>query len=203
MVVACLFAACGHGSASVREPGAGDRGVATHAAFPEDEDTVRPAYDRDALERALAAEQAAVAAGEHSVGELGADAGGDGDALRAAIADLAVRRRFLAMLVACRDAGRRCPPRLDDPPWSYDVEGTAAPKLDTALRFDLEDWRKVAAELHGRACACRTLACVDSMTVAIGELEKRPMPDVEGDETASTSITRARECLFGLRGETR
>jgi hypothetical protein len=56
----------------------------------------------------------------------------------------------------------------------------------------------VAAELHGRACACRTTACVATMNDAIDRLEPRPMQDVRGDETASLSLTRARECLTRL-----
>jgi hypothetical protein len=82
----------------------------------------------------------------------------------------------------------------------FDIEGSTDPKLDTALRFDVASWQKLSAELFGRACACRTLACVDSMFVAIEGLETRPMPDVQADETASQSITRARECLYRLRG---
>ena len=49
----------------------------------------------------------------------------------------------------------------------------------------------------------RTLACVDSLGVAIDELEPRPMPEVQGDEAATASLTRARGCLFRLRGKTR
>ncbi len=39
------------------------------------------------------------------------------------------------------------------------------------------------------------------MDVAINQLETRPMQDVRGDETATVSITRARECLVWLRGK--
>jgi hypothetical protein len=39
------------------------------------------------------------------------------------------------------------------------------------------------------------------MAVAIEQVESRPMPDVQGDETATQSITWARECLFRLRGK--
>jgi hypothetical protein len=173
-----------------RSPSAGDTGITTHAAFPDDEDAVTPTYDKAELEAALAAERAAL---EKPVAED--DYG--------AVADAAVRHRFVASLEECQASGRRCPPRLDDPAWSYDVEGSGAPKLDTQLRFDLEDWRKVAAELHGRACACRTIACVDSLGVAIDVLEKRPMPDVEADDTAAASIARARTCLMRLRGRVR
>jgi len=73
--------------------------------------------------------------------------------------------------------------------------------VTATLRFDLESWRALAAELHGRACACRTLACVDSVGVAIDQLETRPMPQVASDDAAATAITRARECLFRLRGK--
>ncbi len=148
-----------------------------------DEDRFEPHYDQQDLDKALAAERALV--------ETTADP-----------ADQAVRRRFVASLESCSKDGRRCPPRLDDPAWSFDPDGVADPKLDTPLRFDLDDWRLVAAELHGRACACRTIACVDSMFVAIARLETRPMPEVEADEVASLSITRARECLARLRGLT-
>jgi hypothetical protein len=73
--------------------------------------------------------------------------------------------------------------------------------MTAALRFDLDSWRGLAAELHGRACACRTLACVDSVGIAIDQLETRPMPEVQSDDAATTAITRARECLFRLRGK--
>ncbi|MGE5186066.1 MAG: hypothetical protein ACM31C_28615 [Acidobacteriota bacterium] len=188
--LAYLLAACG-GLPPSRAPHAGDQGEVTHSTFHADDDEPRPSYSRGELERTLSAERTAIAAVDAS--ELDP----------AALADLHVRERFAASLEVCRDTGHRCPPRLDDPKWSYDVEADADPKLDAPLRFDLDDWRKIADELHGRACACRTLACVDSLFVAIGALEKRPMPDVEADEIASASITRARECLFRLRGEKR
>nr|MDQ3366399.1 hypothetical protein [Myxococcota bacterium] len=126
------------------------------------------------------------------------------DQLRVARADLAVRRRFIAALEACERAGRWCPPRLDDPAWAFDPDPDrpVAPPLDAPLRFDVASWRTIALELFGRACACRTLGCVDSVGVAIDQLEPRPMPAVQGDEAASLSITRARECLFRLRGKT-
>ncbi len=205
--LAYLLAACGHGSVPPRapgadEPGGGEPGLATHSEFAAD-DAVRPGYDASELERTLAAERAAIEAAERHASELADEPRNDGGELQLALADLGVRRRFVASLEVCRAEGRRCPPRLDDPAWSFDVDGTADPRLDTPLRFDLDDWRKIASELHGRACACRTLGCVDSLTVAIDALEKRPMPDVEADEVAAASITRARECLFRLRGETR
>ena len=162
------------------------------------QDDYKPTYDKAELQKALTAERTAEEAGEQRVREL--EDKGDYDQLRIATADLAVRRRFIASLAACAANGVTCPPRLDDPAWSFDFEANVDPKLDTKLRFDLESWQKVAAELHGRACACRTITCVDSMFTAIDRLETRPMPDVQGDEAASLSITRARECLYRLRG---
>ncbi|HEV7555145.1 MAG TPA: hypothetical protein VGO00_06825, partial [Kofleriaceae bacterium] len=80
-------------------------------------------------------------------------------------------------------------------------DSDAKPPLDAALRFDREDWIKLASELHGRACACRTVACVDSLTAVIDQMETQPTRDVQGDETAAQSIVWARECLFRLRGK--
>ena len=167
-----------------------------------DEVRYRPTYGKAELQRALISERGAEARGEALVGELETKDGTD-DRLRLASADLAVRRRFIASLEACEASGRYCPPRLDDPPWTFDPDPDVQqpPKLDTPLRFDLASWQKIASELHGRACACRTLACVDSMAVAIEQLEPRPMPEVQGDEAATQSIAWARECLFRLRGK--
>ena len=168
-----------------------------------DEDLYKPSYGKPELQRALITERGAEATGERLVTELEASAASD-DRLRVAVADLAIRRRFIASLEACERSGQACPPRLDDPTWAFDPDpdgGPQAPRIDAPLRFDLESWQKVAAELHGRACACRTIACVDSMGVAIDQLEPRAMPEVQGDEVASQSITRARECLFRLRGK--
>jgi hypothetical protein len=172
-----------------------------------DEDRYTPGYGKPELSKALIAERGAEATAEKVVAELEAketlDTAGE-DRLRVAAADLAVRRRFIAALEACEASGRWCPPRLDDPPWAFDPDPDrpTAPPLDAPLRFDEESWRKITAELHGRACACRTIACVDSVGVAIDQLEPRPMAQVQGDEAASLSITRARECLFRLRGKT-
>jgi hypothetical protein len=166
-----------------------------------DEDEVRPTYGKADLEKQLIAERGAEATNERRVADF--ETKGDDDALRVAVADLAVRRRFIAALEACQAGGHLCPPRLDDPPWKFDLAADGAkPPLDAPLRFDLEDWQKVTAELHGRACACRTIACVDSVGVVIDQLETKPMQDVQADETAIASITHARECLFRLRGKT-
>jgi hypothetical protein len=167
------------------------------------EDTLyKPPYGKPELEKALIAERGAEATDEKNVSELEAKEAYD-DRLRFAQADLAVRRRFIASLETCQDSGRACPPRLDDPPWAYDPDPDrpTPPPLDAPLRFDLGSWKKIAVELHGRACACRKQACVDSMQVVIDDLEARPMKDVQGDDEATQEIAWARECLFQLRGK--
>jgi hypothetical protein len=176
----------------------------THSALA-DEDIYKPSYGKAELQKALIAERGVEASAQRRLTDLEgrpSDPATD-DQVRVATADLAVRRRFMASLEACDTAGRLCPPRLDDPPWGFDLDGGhgAPPPMTAALRFDLEGWRALAAELHGRACACRTLGCIDSVGVAIDQLEALPKSAIEGDETASTSITRARECLFRLRGK--
>jgi len=170
-----------------------------------EDDLYEPAYGKPELRAALTAERALAVTAERLVGDLAAqqpDAPVD-DQLRNAVADLAVRRRFIATLEACEADGRWCPPRLDDPAWTFALD--AAPPVDppmtAILRFDLASWRVLAAELHGRACACRTMACVDGVGVAIDQLEIRPVPQVQGDEAATVSVARARECLFRLRGK--
>ena len=200
MLLVVAVVGCTHGSGTPAPHAGGDTGIATHDTLaPEDE--YQPSYGKADLEKALISERAAESTAEKAV--MDADFKGDDDARLAAAADLEVRRRFIASLEACQASGYTCPPRLDEPAWSYDPASDADPKLDAPLRFDAGDWQKVAAELQGRACACRTRACVDSMEVAIARLESRPMQDVRGDETASRSITWARECLTRLRGKAR
>jgi hypothetical protein len=202
LTVLAFLAACGGGAPAARLPeSAGEPGQLA------DEDRFEPSYDKRALQEALIAERAQEATAERRVAELeprAIDEAGR-DRLRVATADLAVRRRFIASLEACEVSGRWCPPRLDDPVWSYDHDGDRldAPPVAAPLRFDLASWRVLAAELFGRACACRTRVCVESVSVAIDVLERRPMPEVQGDELASLAITRARECLFRLRGKRR
>ena len=195
-----LLAACS-GPAAFKPPVASpDQGDTTHAELATD-DNFKPSYGKADIEKALIAERGKEASAERAITELearGSDA--SDEQLRSAVADLAVRRRFIASLEACQETGRTCPPRLDEPAWTFDVVGTANPPLDVPLRFDLSSWQRVTAELHGRACACRTLDCVDSVGVAIDQVETRPMAEVQGDETASQSLTWARECLFRLRG---
>lgn len=197
------FLGCG-GGGPARIP---DQQVGSGAKLADDDQFV-PTYGKAELQRALIAERGAEATGERQVHEVealvaaGSTMAGS-DRLRVALADLAVRRRFLATLESCDAQGQWCPPRLDDPPWMFDPDPDAGgtPPLDAPLRFDVDSWRVVAAELHGRACACRTMGCIDSLNVAIEQLEKRPMPAVQGDDAASLSVTRARECLFRLRGK--
>ena len=199
--VLCLVvaAACG-GSTPGPQHAGGDTGITTHQQLAA-ADEFEPSYTKPDLEKALIAERAAEATGEKAV--MDADLKGDDDGKRAAAADLAVRRRFIESLETCQSQGRNCPPRLDEPAWTYDASSDADPKLDTPLRFDLDDWQKVTAELHARACACRTAACVASMDAAIDQLETRPMKEVRADETSSQSVTRARECLTRLAGRAR
>lgn len=192
LALALAFAACRTGST----PKSQDTVTITHSSTFGDDD-LKPTYDKPELQRTLASERAAVAALEKKVAELETDS----DAQLVAVQDLAVRRRFVAALEACDGSGRVCPPRLDEPAWSYDIDKDGDPKLDTTLRFDVESWRKVAAELHGRACACRTLSCTETVGVAIDRLETRPMPDVQSDDAAALSIVRARDCLYRLRGK--
>lgn len=196
-MVAAFLAACSGGrrGRTTEDPGGSHGQLAA-------EDRFVPSYGKPELQKALIAERAAEATGERIVAELEAKSGDVRDQLRVAVADLAVRRRFIAMLEACEASGASCPPRLDDPSWTFDPDPdtVVAPPLTSALRFDVESWRTIGTELHGRACACRTISCVDSLGVAIDQLEKRPIADVQGDEAASGSITRARECLFRLRG---
>jgi hypothetical protein len=184
-----------------------DPGVARHATLADD-DSDRPSYGKAELQKALIAERGVEATLERQVAELedrldGAQGPALDDPFRVASADLAVRRRFLTTLEICDATGRWCPPRLDDPPWAYDPDPdqSSDPPLSAVLRFDLASWRTITAELYGRACACRTLACVDSVGIAIDELEPRPMPIVQDDDQATIEITRARECLFRLRGK--
>jgi hypothetical protein len=197
-----LLGACGGAPARPTGPGTVDD-TSSGGGELAGEDLYAPSYGKPELEQALASERSAVTAAEAALAKL-ADSGGTDDEVRVATADLAVRRRYVAALEACRDAGRSCPPRLDEPSWAYDPDpdtpGATAPPIDAPLAFDLAGWRAITSELFGRACACRTIACVDSMTVAIDVLEARPAPDVDGDEAAAQSVTRARACLFRLRG---
>ena len=200
--VALAFLGCGGGNTNrtefVTAPDLAPGSFAPEGAYV-------PTYGKAELQKALFAERGAEATGERVVGELEAKVtdGPTNDRWRIARADLEVRRRFIRSLETCESAQRDCPPRLDDPTWSYDPDPdvVVAPKVDAELRFDVASWQKLAAEMFGRACACRTIACVDSVGVAIDQLEVRPMAAVQGDETASLSVTRARECLFRLRGK--
>jgi hypothetical protein len=199
--------ACAGGGATqppAAEPGQRSSGELGELAA---EDRYQPSYDKPELSRALIAERAAEASAERQVTELEDRPASPAttDQLRVALADLGVRRRFIRTLEACEAVGAWCPPRLDDPAWAFDPDPDAdrrvEPPVTSTLRFDLDSWRTLAAELHGRACACRTLACVDSLGVAIDQLERRPMPQVRDDDAATASVTRARECLFRLRGK--
>jgi hypothetical protein len=172
--------------------------ITVHTEMAAD-DEPPPPYERAELAKALAAEREELARADEQVRDVEGKVTEEGH-LGVVLANAAVRRRFVRMLELCDTTKRMCPPRLDERPWSYAVDSDTDPPLDTLMRFDLESWRKVAAELHGRACTCRTIDCIDSAEAAIARLEVRPMPDVQADEEASTSITRARDCLMRLRG---
>jgi hypothetical protein len=197
------LAAC-HPSDTYRPPPPVDNGEHVPTAELAGDDDFAPAYGKPELEKALIAERAAEARQERAITDAQTNSieASTNDQLRAQIADLAVRRRFIASLEACQSRQRNCPPRLDEPAWVYDLDDAdAKPPLDTPLRFDRDTWQKLAIELHGRACACRTISCVDGVGVVIDQLEGKPMLDVQGDESASESITRARQCLYRLRGK--
>jgi hypothetical protein len=194
LAVAGCLAACG--GTPVRPP-VTPAPDTPHGDFADD--TVKPGYGKAELDPALASERGKLAAIEQQIASLEA-VPTTGDQLRSALGDLAVRRRFIATLEACASTGRDCPPRLDEPAWTYDPETDSKVPLDTMVRFDLEDWQKVAGELYGRACACRTLVCIDSVDRAIGQLETQPTRDVQDDDTAALAIVHARECLARLRG---
>lgn len=192
------LAACKSGGSPA---GAGFDDVNYHTALADDDGGEPPptAYDKSDVQKALIAERGAEAKAEQHIVEL--ESAGDPDPLNAAQADLAVRRRFIATLETCEATSHYCPPRLDEMTWSFTVESDGDPKLDVPLRFDLASWQKVAGELHGRACACRTVGCLDSVNEAIARLETRPMEDVRADETASIEITRGRDCINRLLGK--
>jgi hypothetical protein len=196
IVLLLILASCKHGSTPA-PPSSSTTAAEEHTSFA-DEDPPPP-YDKAALGVALIAERGAEAKAEQVVND--AEAAGDEERLQRAIADLAVRRRFIAILEVCDAQTRLCPPRLDEPSWPYLADSDEDPKLETPLRFDVDSWRKVTAELHGRACACRTLACIDGMDAMLTRLESRPMQEVQADESASSGLTGARDCLMRLRGK--
>ncbi|MCX5741307.1 MAG: hypothetical protein NT062_02280 [Proteobacteria bacterium] len=202
LLVTLVTSGCG-GTSTYHPPTAGDQGEHNAAELAGDDD-FKPTYGAAELDRALIAERGAEATAERVIHDLVAREQdvATSDPLRIAIGDLAVRRRFIAALEACRASGRVCPPRLDEPAVNFDFDrDTEVVPLDAPLRFDLASWQAITTELHGRACACRTLLCVDAVGVAIDQLESRPMPEVQGDEVASLALTRARTCLFRLRGK--
>jgi hypothetical protein len=189
-----LLTACGHGAAS--QPPVAPVGPAGELA-PDDEPP--PTYGRAEIQSALTYERGVESALLRQLEEL--DAADDDSRRGEVVADLAVRRRAIAILERCDANGRMCPPRLDVPNWEHPVDADRDPTLDVPLRFDLDGWRKVASELHWRACGCRTAQCIESVEVAIADLEVRPMTDVQQDDTALISIVRARECLMRLAGK--
>jgi hypothetical protein len=193
-----LLTACGHGAAP--QPEVAPAGPASELA-PDDEPP--PSYGSAEIRSALTYERGVEAALLRQLEEL--DAADDSIVTPPrrgeVVADLAVRRRAIAILERCDANGRMCPPRLDAPAWEHAVDAENDPTLDVPLRFDLEGWRKVASELHWRACGCRTSQCIESIEVTIARLETRPMADIQQDDAALTSVVRARECLMRLAGK--
>lgn len=190
IVLLLVLAACKHGST----PATTDI-QDVHTTLADDTEPA-PSYDTAALQKALIAERAGEARDESLVAEAG-----DPELRAAWMANLAVRRRFIRTLELCESKQRLCPPRLDDPAWPYTADSEGDPKLEAPLRFDLASWQQVAAEIHGRSCACRTMACLDSMEVVISRLEIRPTDEVQADDTANLELTLARECMARLRGK--
>jgi hypothetical protein len=175
------LAACGPGAPPQAGPGADV--ITYHKAELSEDDEPPPKYHRSDLEDVIDAERARVAAMSDE----------DRD-------NILVRKRFIETLELCKATGTSCPPRIDEPAWTFEADSDTDPKLETPLRFDVDSWRKVSTELHGRACACRTIGCIDTLEVAIQRLEVRPMPEVQSDDFAAIEIVRARDCLARLRG---
>jgi hypothetical protein len=172
----------------------------TQAAQIDPEATeVQPTYGKQELERVLAEErQAHVAAQAVLDGLMGQRGKAVEISLR--LADLGVQARFLETLESCKARGVWCPPKLGMT-WTI-RDGVDVPvSLDSDVRFDLTSWRKLTTELWARSCDCRSMTCVDAMTVTIDALEPRPTPEVQGDEEASAALTAARTCLWRLRGK--
>lgn len=167
-----------------------------------DEDRYVPSYGKPDLQRALTVERQADTDADRKIAELERR---DADPVTIAIAraDRAVRQRFIVALETCEATGRLCPPQLDERAFDFALDGDRPPPLAATLRFDLASWRTIADELFGRACGCRTVTCIDGVMAAIGQLEVRPMPEVAADPQATLSITRARSCLYRLRGKRR
>lgn len=175
------LAACGPGAPP--QAGTGADVITYHKAELSDDEEPPPKYHRSDLDDVLEAERAKLAAMSDE----------DRD-------NILVRKRFIQTLELCKTTGTNCPPRIDEPAWTFEADSAGDPKLDSPLRFDVDSWRKLATELHGRACACRTVGCVDTVEVAIQRLEVRPTPDVQSDDFAAIEIVRARDCLARLRG---
>lgn len=161
---------------------------------------VAPSYGRAELERAIGEERRAQADGKAAIEALQTQRGKSLE-LATALADQGVRERYLEALETCRDHRMWCPPKLGLS-WTFHDDAADVPvSLEAELRFDLQSWRKLAAELWARGCDCRTMRCVDAMTHTVDVLESRPLADVQGDHEASTAVTGARTCLWRLRGK--
>jgi hypothetical protein len=172
----------------------------TQAAQIDPEATeVVPTYGKHELERVIGEERQAHAAAQSVLASL-MDQRGKAVEIALRLADLGVQERYLETLESCKARGVWCPPKLGMA-WTI-REGVDVPvSLDTEVRFDLQTWRAVTAELWARGCDCRSMTCVDAMTQTIDALEPRPTPEVQGDQEASAALTAARTCLWRLRGK--
>src|ERR1700733_14361185 len=140
LAIAAVAAACG-GPQRAEIPGRDDSANLTTGATlaPQDDDEPRPSYTKDQLERARTAGGGPEAPDEQRVPASPDDA--------ALAADLAVRRHFIESLESCQAANHQCPPRLDDPKWTWDPTSSAIdpdkPPISSPLRFDLDSRPKI------------------------------------------------------------
>lgn len=178
-----------------------ERYVEPTKATPVDPEAVEvvPTYSRQEMERVLAEERQAHTAAQAVLASLMEQRGRSVE-IALKLADVGVQARYLEGLEACRARGVWCPPKLGMA-WTIREEQAVPVSLDAEVRFDLTSWRALASELWARGCDCRSMTCVDAMTQTIDELEKQPMPEVQGDPEAAASITAARTCLWRLRGK--
>ncbi len=160
---------------------------------------VQPTYSRQDMERILADERAAATAAAATLTSL-MDQRGKSIEISLRLADLGVQQRYIEALESCRARSVWCPPKVGLTWTIRELEQDVPVSLDAELRFDLDSWRTLAAELWARGCDCRSMECVDAMTQSIDSLEGKPTLEVQGDHQASTAITGARTCLWRLRG---
>lgn len=160
---------------------------------------VVPTYGKAELERVLAEERQAHGAAQSVLAGL-MEQRGKSVEISLRLADVGVQQRYIETLESCKAHGVWCPPKLGMA-WTIREDVDVPVSLDAEVRFDLDSWRKLTTELWARGCDCRSMTCVDAMTVTIDVLEPRPTPEVQGDQEASAALTAARTCLWRLRGK--